>query len=87
MILAAGILAALGSLCVVLGSLIQAWLAYYQLNPLKPKPDMPFAEGLGYGIADVIITSYGLFFGWLLVLAGGVLTFAGAMVAIIAALS
>lgn len=86
MTLAAGILAALGSLCIVLGSLIQAWLAFYQTKPLKSEPNMSFGQELAYGIANIIIESYGLVFGWLLVLGGGVLTFVGAIVAIIAAL-
>jgi hypothetical protein len=47
---------------------------------------MSFGEELAYGIANIIIESYGLVFGWLLVLGGGVLTFVGAIVAIIAAL-
>jgi hypothetical protein len=82
MILTAGILAVLGSLCIVLGSFFQARLAYFQLTTTPPKPDA-LLRGLMYGI----ITAQGFLYGWVLVLAGGVLALAGAIVAIIAALS
>ena len=83
MILAAGILTALGSLCIVMGSFIQAWLIYLEPPPelSRDKPQLgTFIRGLAYAFVTVI----GTFYGWVLVLAGGVFTFAGAMVAIIA---
>lgn len=78
MLLAAGILTALGSLGIVLGSLVQAWWAYFQMTNASPKN---LFSVFAYGI--LLQTAF--FWGWLLILAGGVLALAGAIVAIIAA--
>jgi hypothetical protein len=85
-ILAAGILTALGSLCIILGSLVQAWLSYYMMTTTPPPSDTRPTIGRVLGaIADAIIKTWGFVVGWLFVLAGGVLTLAAAIVAIIAA--
>jgi hypothetical protein len=65
----------------MLGSFVQAWLAYYEEPPsLADKPNLgTFIRGFAYAM----VVAVGTFYGWLLLLTGGVLTFAGAMVAII----
>jgi hypothetical protein len=52
-ILAAGILTALGSLFIVLGSLLQAMLAYYQLTTSKLKEPENAAEALTQLVAII----------------------------------
>jgi hypothetical protein len=77
-LLAAAILTALGSLGIAIGSFVQAWWAYIQMNNDPPK-------NLISGFAYAMLLTMSFFWGWLFILAGGVLALAGAIVAIIAA--
>lgn len=81
-LLAAGILAAIGSLGILLGAGLQAYLAWYQLTSSQRRrvPGFLFARSVGEGVK--VATAF--FYGWLIVLAGSLLTFTGAIVVIVA---